>query len=187
MKLLAFAGSTRRGSFNQKLIEAAVQIARDEGADVELISLADFDMPIFNQDLEAEGTPDAALRFKARMKEANGFLISTPEYNSSYPALLKNAIDWASRPADGEPMLAAFSGKACGLLAASPGGLGGIRVLPQLRTLLMNIQVHVVPAQFGLAKAGEAFGDDGSLKDERSAGMVRNVVQQTIAQAKALA
>lgn len=84
-------------------------------------------------------------------------------------------------------MLAAFAGKACGLLAASPGGLGGIRVLPQLRTLLMNIQVHVVPAQFGLAKAGEAFDDDGALKDERSTGAVRKVVEQTIAQAKALA
>jgi len=187
MKLVAFAGSTRSGSFNRKLIEAAVAIARDQGAEIELLDLADFDMPIFNEDLEKQGTPDAALRFKAKLKEANGFLISTPEYNSGYPALLKNAIDWASRPAEGEPMLAAFAGKACGLLAASPGGLGGIRVLPELRSLLMNIQVHVVPAQFGLAKAGEAFGDDGALKEERAANMVRKVVEQTIAQAKALA
>ena len=117
---------------------------------------------------------------KERLKAADGFLIASPEYNSSYPALVKNVIDWATRPAAGEAMLAAFSGKACGLLAASPGALGGIRMLPQLRLLLSNISVLVVPAQFGLGRAHEAFEEDGSLKDERSRAMLQQVVTQTV-------
>jgi len=179
-RLVAFAGSTRKGSFNVQLIRAAADMAAAQGATVEWLDLAEYDMPIFNEDLEKEGTPAAATAFKEKLKDADGFLIASPEYNSSYPALLKNAIDWASRPAEGEAMLAAFKGKACGLLAASPGMLGGIRMLPQLRTLLMNIGVHVVPNQFGLGKAGEAFSSDGSLKDERARTTVEGVVRQTI-------
>ncbi|MFT5732060.1 MAG: NAD(P)H-dependent FMN reductase [Planctomycetota bacterium] len=179
-RLIAFAGSHRTGSWNTKLIHAAAEEARSLGAEVEIIDLGALPMPIFDEDLEAAGTPENATIFKGKLLAADGFLISSPEYNSSYPALLKNVIDWASRPAAGEAPLAAFSGKACGLFAASPGGLGGIRMLPQLRNLLANIGVHVVPAQFGLSKAHEAFDDDGKLKDERALGAVKKVVQQTI-------
>lgn len=179
-RLVAFAGSHRKGSHNVKLIQAAAEVARSQGAEVEVIDLGALPMPIFDEDLEAQGTPANATAFKEKLKAADGFLIATPEYNSSYPALLKNVIDWASRPAEGEAMLEAFKGKACGLFAASPGGLGGIRVLPQLRNLLSNIGVHVVPTQFGLGKAHEAFDDAGKLKEERSAGMLAAVVAQTI-------
>ena len=179
-QLIAFAGSHRKGSHNVKLIHAAAEVARAQGAQVEVVDLGALPMPIFDEDLEAEGTPANATAFKEKLKAADGFLISTPEYNSSYPALLKNVIDWASRPAEGEAMLAAFKGKACGLFAASPGGLGGIRVLPQLRNLLANIGVHVVPTQFGLGKAHDAFDEAGKLKEERAASMVAAVVQQTI-------
>lgn len=182
-RLVCFAGSARKGSFNAQLVRAAARMAEAQGAEVEVLDFADYDMPLFNEDLEAQGTPDGVTAFKEKLKGADGFLIATPEYNSSYPALLKNAIDWASRPAEGEAMLAAFKGKACGLLAASPGGLGGIRVLPQLRTLLMNIGVFVVPTQFGLGKAHEAFDDAGGLADERARGSVEAVVAQTIQQA----
>lgn len=179
-RLIAFAGSHRKGSWNVRLIHAAAEEARSQGAEVEVIDLGAIPMPIFDEDLEAAGTPENATAFKEKLKAADGFLISSPEYNSSYPALLKNVIDWASRPAPEEAPLAAFSGKTCGLLAASPGALGGIRMLPQLRNLLANIGVHVVPTQFGLGKAHEAFDDDGKLTDERAAGMVKKVVQQTI-------
>jgi len=179
-RLVAFAGSHRQGSLNALLAQAATKIALDLGAEVEFIDLGALPMPLFDEDLEKEGTPENATAFKAKLKAADGFLISSPEYNSSYPALIKNVIDWASRPADGEPMLAAFSGKACGLLAASPGALGGIRMLPQLRNLLMNIGVHVVPTQFGLGKAHEAFDSAGQLTDERARSMVEKVVRQTI-------
>lgn len=179
-QLVAFAGSHRKASWNVKLIHAAAEEARAQGADVEIIDLGALPMPIFDEDLEAAGTPANAATFKEKLKAADGFLISSPEYNSAYPALLKNVIDWASRPAAGEAPLAAFSGKACGLFAASPGALGGIRMLPQLRNLLANIGVHVVPTQFGLGKAHEAFDDSGALMDERALGMVKRVVQQTI-------
>ncbi len=179
-RLVAFAGSHRQGSFNSKLVQAAAEIARAQGAEVDVIDLGTLPMPIFDQDLEAQGTPPEATEFKERLKAADGFLISSPEYNSSYPALLKNVIDWASRPAEGEAMLAAFSGKACGLLAASPGAMGGMRMLPQLRTLMSNLGMFVVPAQFGLGKAHEAFDDAGGLTDERAQGAVEKVVLQTI-------
>jgi NAD(P)H-dependent FMN reductase len=179
-QLVAFAGSHRKGSHNVKLIHAAADAARAQGAEVEVIDLGALPMPIFDEDLEAEGTPANATAFKEKLKAADGFLIATPEYNSSYPALLKNVIDWASRPAEGEPMLAAFKGKACGLLAASPGGMGGIRVLPQLRNLLANIGVHVVPTQFGLGKAQEAFDDGGKLKGDFAIQRVEAVVRETI-------
>lgn len=179
-RIAAFAGSCRASSFNRKLLAAAVAMARDAGAEVDVIELAELPMPIFDEDLEAKGTPPSAIEFKERLKAADGMLIASPEYNSSYPALVKNVIDWATRPAAGEPTLAAFSGKACGLLAASPGALGGIRMLPQLRLLLSNIGVLVVPAQLGLGRSHEAFEEDGSLKDERAQGMLQQVVTQTI-------
>lgn len=179
-RLVAFAGSHRQGSFNVQLIQAAAEIARAQGAEVDVIDLGALPMPIFDQDVEAAGTPEQATEFKRRLMAADGFLISSPEYNSSYPALLKNVIDWASRPAEGESMLAAFTGKSCGLLAASPGGLGGLRVLPQLRTLMSNLGMFVVPAQFGLGTAHEAFDDAGQLKEDRARTAVEKVVQQTI-------
>lgn len=179
-RIVAFAGSCRSASLNRKLLAAAVAMAQEAGAEVDVIELAELPMPIFDEDLEAQGTPENVTAFKERLKAADGILIASPEYNSSYPALVKNVIDWATRPAAGEAMLAAFSGKACGLLAASPGALGGIRMLPQLRLLLSNISVLVVPAQFGLGRAHEAFEEDGSLKDERSRTMLQQVVTQTV-------
>ncbi|MEM6672336.1 MAG: NAD(P)H-dependent oxidoreductase [Planctomycetota bacterium] len=179
-KIVAFAGSTREGSYNRRLLAVAARMAAERGAEVDVLDLAELEMPLFSEDLEARGTPESATRFKKALEAADGFLISSPEYNSSYPALVKNAIDWASRPAEGEPMLAAFDGKACGLLAASPGGLGGIRMLPQLRQLLSNIGVHVVPTQFGLGRAHEAFDEAGELVDERTQASVARVVEQTI-------
>ena len=178
--LVAFAGSTRRGSFNRTLLENAIDAARSAGASVEHLDLREYVMPLFDQDLESEGTPEAATEFKEKLKGADGFLIASPEYNSSMSPLIKNAIDWASRPAEGEAPLAAFKGKACGLFAASPGALGGMRMLPGLRNLLMNIGVRVVPTQFGLAKAHEAFDDAGKLTEERARMMVESVVLETI-------
>ncbi len=167
-KLLAFAGSARKGSYNKKLVAVAAAGAEKAGAEVTLIDLADFAMPIFCEDLEAEqGMPEAAKRFKELLKSHDGFLISSPEYNSSYSALLKNAIDWASRGEEGEKPLEAFAGKVAGIMAASPGGLGGLRGLVMLRMLLGNINVHVIPNQKAIAKAYEAFNPDGSMTDEK--------------------
>src|SRR5580692_8631770 len=111
-RILAFAASTRRESFNKKLITVAAQGARKAGAEVTLIDLKDFPLPLYDQDLEAEqGMPENGKKLKKLFIDHDGLLIASPEYNSSLPAVLKNAIDWVSRPAPGEPSLAAFKGK----------------------------------------------------------------------------
>jgi len=167
-RILAFAGSTRRESFNKKLIQHAVKGAREAGADVTLIDLKDVPLPLFDQDLEAEhGMPENGAKLKKLFVDHHGLLISAPEHNSSITAVLKNAIDWVSRPAPGEPSLVAFTGKVATLMSASPGALGGLRGLVHVRSILGNIGVIVLPQQIAVPKAHEAFQPDGSLADAK--------------------
>jgi NAD(P)H-dependent FMN reductase len=178
-RIVAFSGSTRKDSFNQKLVSIAAAAASRAGADVELLSLADFPMPLYDGDLEAaEGMPDHAKRFKEILKASNGLLIASAEYNSSISAVLKNAIDWASRQEEGEGPKAAFVGKTAAILSASPGALGGLRGLYQLRWILGNIDVSVLPEQVTLASAHQAFADDYSLKDGRKLEQVERLAQR---------
>jgi chromate reductase, NAD(P)H dehydrogenase (quinone) len=172
-RILAFASSTRRESFNKKLVAIAAHGAREAGAEVTLIDLKDFPLPLFDQDLEAEqGMPENGKKLKKLFIDHDGLLIASPEYNSSFPAVLKNAIDWVSRPAPGEPSLVAFRGKVATLMSASPGALGGLRGLVHVRSILGNIGVIVLPDQIAVAKAHEAFQPDGSLVDpKRQAGV----------------
>lgn len=187
-KILAFAGSTRDGSFNNAIVKVAAQGAKEAGAEVTLISLADYEMPIFNEDEEAEfGIPENALAFKALLMEHDGFLIASPEYNSSYPALLKNAIDWASRMSEGEKPLQAFKGKVAGIMAASAGGLGGLRVLVVLRMLLENIGMVVNPNQKAIAKVNTLLDDSGNVSDEKTIKQLRNLGKETAELARKLA
>lgn len=165
-RILAFAGSLRKESFNRKLLEIAVAAAREAGATVTVVDLADYPLPIFDQDLEAGGgTPDAARKLKQLFLEHDALLIASPEYNSSITPLLKNTIDWVSRSAPGEAPLSAYVGKTAALIAASPGALGGLRGLVHVRAILGNIQVLVIPDQIAVPTAHEAFNPDGSLKD----------------------
>jgi chromate reductase, NAD(P)H dehydrogenase (quinone) len=167
-RILAFAGSARSASFNKQLIRIAVAGARLAGAEVMIVDLRDLPMPLYDGDLEAkEGLPANVKAFKNLLKSHQGLLISSPEYNSSLPALLKNAIDWASRAEAGEAPLACFAGKVAGLMSASPGALGGLRCLVHLRAILGNIKVLVVPEQVAVAKAHEAFNADGTLSDPK--------------------
>ena len=128
-KITAFAGSLRTGSFNKKLLALAAAAARTAGAEVTTVDLRDLALPLFDQDLEAaSGLPEGAKKFKALLRASDGLLIASPEYNSSLTAVLKNAIDWASRAeSDDEPPLAAYRGKTAALCSASPGALGGLR------------------------------------------------------------
>ena len=169
VKILAFSGSSREDSYNHKMVEIAASGARGAGAEVTVIKLADYPMPIFNQDLEADqGMPDAALAFKNLLTEHDGFLIASPEYNSAFSPLLKNVIDWASRATvEDEPPLHAYQGKTAAIMAASPGVLGGMRGLVFLRMLLGNIGVTVLHQQQTLRQAFKAFNQDGSLIDEK--------------------
>ena len=166
--ILAFAGSTRKESFNKKLVRAAAEGARRAGADVTVVDLMDYPLPLFNEDLEREaGPPENALKLKQLFLEHAGLLISAPEYNSSITPLLKNTIDWVSRSTDGEPPLAAYQGKVAAIMAASPGALGGLRGLVHVRSILSSIGVLVLPDQIALPRAFEAFDDVGNLNDEK--------------------
>lgn len=176
IKLLAFAGSLRRESFNKKLVAIAAAGAQAAGATVTTVDLRDFPMPIFDEDLEKEsGMPDGGKRWKELLLSHDGFVISSPEYNSSVTAALKNAIDWASRAAPGEGGLAAFKGKTAVLMSASPGALGGLRGLVHLRAILGNIGVLLLPDQIAISKAHEAFAPDGSLKDAKMQESIANL------------
>ncbi len=166
-QILAFAGSARKDSLNKKLVRIAAEAARQAGANVSLIDLKDFPLPLFDEDLEvAEGPPENVIKLKKLMVEHNGLLISSPEYNSSISGVLKNAIDWVSRPAEGEPPLVAFAGKVAALLSASPGSLGGLRGLVHVRAILGNIRVIVLPDQVAIPAAFQAFDGDDALKDK---------------------
>lgn len=179
-RILAFGGSLRRDSFNQKLAAVAAAGAREAGAEVTLIALRDFPLPVFDQDLEdAEGMPAAAKALKQLFREHDGLLIAAPEYNSSLTAALKNALDWVSRAeTDDEPPLAAFTGKTAALCAASPGALGGLRGLVHVRAILGNIGVTVLPDQVAVSKAHEAFAADGTLSDAKQAARVHKLGAQ---------
>lgn len=187
IKIVAFAGSLRSGSHNKKLIRIAAAGARAAGAQVTDLDLRDVAMPLYDGDIEREqGLPPNAKVFKRLLVEHHGMLISSPEYNSAFPAVLKNAIDWASRPEPNEPALAAFKGKIAGLMAASPGHLGGVRGLAVLRSILSNIGVIVIPTQMAIARANDAFDEDGSLKDERQQAGIEAVGAEVVRFARGL-
>ena len=172
-KILAFAGSLRKDSFNKKLVKVAAEGARGAGGAVQYIDLRDYPMPMFDEDLEAKhGMDPTARKFKELMIGADGILLASPEYNGSVSAVLKNAIDWASRPEMGETPLIAFKDKPIQLMSASPGGLGGIRGLIHLRALLGGIQMMCMPQQHCLARAHEFFDASGEITDHRQRDIV---------------
>jgi len=180
-KILAFAGSTRRESFNRKLIRWAAQVAEDQGAEITLVELSDYPLPLYNGDLEQEsGIPENADQLYQLMKDHQALLIASPEYNSSLSPLLKNTIDWVSRPRPGDPRLAAFTGKVAALLSASPGTLGGLRGLVHLRAILQNIGTMVIPAQAAVSQANDTFSTDGTFQDQQQAERVTKVVTDLI-------
>ena len=166
-KILAFAGSTRADSYNKKMVKIAAAGAKAAGAEVTYLDLRDLPLPLFDQDLQAqEGFPENASKLKELMLAHQGLLIASPEYNSSITAVLKNAIDWASRPSEpGEQMIACFTGKVATIMSASPSGMGGMRGLVHLRSILGNINVIVLPEQKSISQAFQAFDDNGNLKD----------------------
>jgi len=156
-KILCFAGSARRESFNQKLVKIAMRGAEESG------------------EIES-GLPENAVQLKALFLNHNGLLMACPEYNSSVSPLWKNVIDWVSRPAEGETPLKCFSGKTAAIISASPGQLGGLRGLTHVRSILENIQVMVIPDQIAVSQASAAFSADATkLVDEKKDAAVRQI------------
>ncbi len=180
-KILAFAGSLRRDSYNKQIVKLAMQGAIAEGAEVTYLDLKDLPMPVYDGDLEqSEGLPKNAARFREMLKAHQGFLISTPEYNSSIPGAFKNAIDWATRTEEKKGSTDAFQGKVVGLLSASPGAFGACRSLVVVRSILTHIGAIVIPESASVAKAHEALDADGKLKDARQLASVEKVGKRLV-------
>lgn len=173
-KILAFAGSTRKDSWNKKLLKEAAEGAFGEGAEVTFLDLADYPIPLYDGDLEAEqGVPANVKKLQELFGAHDGFLIASPEYNGSYSAVLKNVFDWVSRAQDASPP--PFREKVAAIVAAAPGNFGGVRGLDKLRDLLDHLQVIVLPEIYVVRSVGAAFNEAGKLKDEKAAKAVKNI------------
>ncbi|MBX3462949.1 MAG: NAD(P)H-dependent oxidoreductase [Planctomycetes bacterium] len=181
IRLLCIPGSTRTDAFSKRLARAACALVGDSGGEATCIDLRDFPLPLYDGDLEAaHGLPEPALRLRALLRQHDALLVVTPEYNASLPAVLKNALDWLSRPDPAEPGVSAFRDKVAGVLASSPGALGGQRALVHLRQVLMNLGCLVVTEQFALGNAGSAFAPAGGLADGKQAAALQKVVQRVL-------
>jgi chromate reductase, NAD(P)H dehydrogenase (quinone) len=189
IKILALCGSSRRDSLNQKLLDIAALGATDAGAQVSLIRWLDFPLPIYDVDWEAEhGLPEHARALKALLAEHHALLVATPEHNGGYPALLKNALDWASRPTESDPTgLGVFAGKVAGVVSASPGVLGWMRAQISLQISLNKLGLLVIPNSFALGLAHQAFDEPRRLKDGNADQNVRGVGAALVRTAIALA
>ena len=173
LKIVVFSGSTRKESFNRKVAAAAARSLHRQGAEVQLIDLALFEAPVYNGDIEVTtGLPETMSALKKIISDADAMVISTPEYNGCVPPLLVNIFCWVSRSVGDEKSNAAFAGKKAAILAASPGGLGGVRVIPRLRDCLSELGVMVVPGFVTVRSASSAFAEDGTFKDPANADAV---------------
>lgn len=180
-RILVFAGSIRTGALSQKLAALAARELSLLDADVSLVSLADYPMPIYDGDHEAShGAPENARKLRRMMLAHRGVFIATPEYNASVPPLLKNTLDWVTRAK--EPSGNPFKGRYFAVGSTSDGRLGGYRALIALRQILeLGLSAQVLPEQVAVSEAGQAFDDDGGLKDARIAGFLRTSLQRLIA------
>ncbi|MCY1000794.1 NAD(P)H-dependent oxidoreductase [Myxococcus sp. MISCRS1] len=178
-RILAIAGSLRTGGFNQKLLALAVEKARALGADVDVVDLKTLGVPFYDGDVEAQGLPPSVVALRERVAKAQGILLSSPEYNSSIPGGLKNAIDWASR-APGR----LFQGKWTAIMGASPGNFGTARMQPHLRQVMSSVGALVLPTQVHLARAAEAFTPEGRFKDDARQQEVEALVTELVQRVK---
>lgn len=168
-RIVVMAGSRRREALSRRVAEACAQALRNAGAAVEPIDLDDYPAPLYDGDLEsASGLPECIVRLQQRLHASDGLLVVNPEYNGSITPLLKNTLDWCSRPNPADRARsggAVYAGRAAAVVGSSPGALGGMRVLFHVRDILGYLGMHVIPQQLAVAKAGEAVGEDARLRD----------------------
>lgn len=176
-KILAFAGSLRKNSYNKRVVKTAVEGAKNAGAEVTYVDLKDYPLPVYDADEHAEqGFPENAKKLQKLLGEHDGFLIASPEYNGSVPGGLKNMIDWTSRKSDEYGMIEVFKGKAAAIMTASPGAFGGLRCLAHLRGVLTIMLVNVLPSEIAVAKVGSMFeGDADEMTDEKMKGILEDL------------
>ncbi|MEM3880627.1 MAG: NAD(P)H-dependent oxidoreductase [Candidatus Bathyarchaeia archaeon] len=172
--VLGFAGSLRQGSYNKALLRAAAELMPKNAK----LDVFDIDgIPLFNQDLEND-MPAKVKEFKEKIRRADAILIATPEYNYSFPGVLKNAIDWASRP----PGDNSFEGKPVAIMSASIGMLGGARAQYHLRQVLVTLNMHPINRpEVMVPLAGEKFDEDGRLIDEKTRAKIRELLENLVA------
>jgi NAD(P)H-dependent FMN reductase len=189
-RILVFAGSIRAGSFNARLAALAAKELTLAEAEVTLISLADYPMPLYDGNLEAQaGPPENAYRLKRLICMQHGVFIASPEYNASIAPLLKNTLDWVSRVREGkEPPLAAYKNRAFALGAASNGTYGGMRSLMALRHVLeLGCGALVIPEQVAVREAAQAFDENDAIKDERTAKLLSAALARLVEMARGFA
>lgn len=180
-KLMFFAGSARAASHNKKLAKLGAMIAEANGIPSTFVDLGDYPMPIYHAELESsDGPPDNARKLKAVMEAHTGIFIASPEYNASISPLLKNTLDWLSRVrTEGEAPLQVFKTRVFALGSASPGGMGGLRSLVTLRHVLeLGLGALVLPDQFAVPRAHDAFGDDGHLTNKEAQERFKLLIQK---------
>lgn len=187
-RILVFAGSIRTGAYSGRTADAAQRALALQGAEVTRISLADYPLPIMDQDLEKEkGVPENAMRLGRLIATHDGFLIASPEYNSSIPPLLKNTVDWVSRiRKDGGVPFHPYVGKVAALCSSSDGNFAGVRGLYHLRSVLMNCQVEIITPQCSVPRAQDAFDDNGEFRDEQLRKRMELVARTLIERARML-
>jgi NAD(P)H-dependent FMN reductase len=187
-RILVFAGSIRTGAYSGRTADAAQRELALQGAEVTRLSLADYPMPILDQDLEKEsGVPENALKLARQFAAHDGLLIATPEYNGSIPPLLKNAIDWVSRVRqDGGHPFQPMTGKPVALCSSSAGRFAGIRCIAHLRTVLVRCRMDVITPECSVPSGSEAFTEMGELKDESLRRSMETVAAALIERARLL-
>jgi len=187
-RILVFAGSTRQGAYSGRVADIAQRELALQGAEVTRVSLADYALPIMDQDLEkAHGVPDNAVQLARQFVEHDALLIATPEYNGSIPPLLKNAIDWVSRVRrDGNTTLRPLPGKVVAICSSSDGHFAGIRSANHLRAVLAHCQMEVIAPQVSVPNAAEAFDEDGNFRQERLRKGMERLCRTLIEHAKLL-
>ena len=170
IKVLGFAGSLRQGSYNKALLRSAAELVPD---DMQL-EISDLEgIPPFNQDTE-QNMPNKVREFKTKIREADGILIATPEYNFSVPGVLKNAIDWASRPYGDNP----FDGKPVAIMSASPGMLGGANAQFHLRQTCVFLNMYPINKPLVIVTfAQDKFDADGKLVDDNTKKFLRQLLE----------
>lgn len=171
--ILGFAGSLRKGSYNKALLRAAVEL-KPKDAELEIFNIDG--IPLFNQDLEAH-VPEKVKDFKTKIRAADAILIATPEYNYSMPGVLKNAIDWASRPYGDN----SFEDKPVAIMGASPGGFGTARAQYHLRQICVFLNMHTVnkPEVF-VAFAHTKIDENGRVMDEETRERIKQLLESLV-------
>ena len=175
IKILAIPGSLRRRSYSRALLRAAGELAPD-GVEIEVFDLER--IPLYNGDVEERGNPEAVVELKRRIQAADAVLIATPQYNGSIPGVLKNALDWASRPA----RRSALRGKPAAVISSSPGAHGATRAQAATRQVLEHIGAHVLPGDhLAVDRVDTRFDGDGVLRDEPTRRQLRELIDRLAA------